>query len=182
MATTKKLPEPATNLELSRLMGAWYLLITNYEFWRERTHPRIEYDLLEPAGDGRLRFRDSLRYRGHDLLGRPQQRRLAGVDVAEDGGAFVRRGDGLMRLLPSRWCVPLIDPNYRWVITWSRRSSVGTGAGLDIYTRDPWIPQVLLDEILAEVNAHPFLGTGRRARGLFATIQDWIPPQPYRLG
>jgi hypothetical protein len=43
----------------------------------------------------------------------------------------------------------------------------------------------MLDEVLAQVRAHPFLSgeeAGRlRCAGLFATVQDWRPPQPYRL-
>jgi hypothetical protein len=181
------LPEPAPDIELSRLMGAWYILITNYGFWRARTHPRIEYDPLEPDVAGRPRFRDSLRYRQSDLLGRVRRKLLVGVDVAEREGQFVWRGEGLMRLIKSRWCVPLVDPNDRWAVTWFARSNVGTAAGLDIYTRDPSIPQALLDEILAQIRAHPFLGVpdrpgqARRCDGLFATVQDWIPPEPYRL-
>lgn len=181
------LPEPASGIETPRLMGAWYILITNYGFWRGRTHPRIEYDPLEPDADGRTRFRDSLRYRQRDLLGRPKQKVLVGVDVSERPGQFTWRGDGLLRVIKSRWCVPIVDPDYRWAVTWFARSNVGTAAGLDIYTRDPSIPQALLDDILAKMRAHPFLGRPdrpgqpRRCDGLFATVQDWIPPEPYRL-
>jgi hypothetical protein len=181
------LPEPASGIESSRLMGAWYILVTNYGFWRERTHPQIEYSPLEPDSDGRARFVDSLRYRQGDLLGRVQRKLLEGIDVAEREGQFTWRGNGVLWVIKSRWCVPLVDPNYRWAVTWFARSNVGTAPGLDIYTRDPVISQAMLDEILASIREHPFLGASdrpgqpRRCEGLFATMQDWVPPSPYRL-
>jgi hypothetical protein len=181
------LPEPATGIEQSRLMGAWYILITNYGLWRDRTHPHIEYSPISPGSDGRARFLDSLRYRQADMLGRVQRKLLVGVDVAERDGQFAWRGKGALWVIKSRWCVPLVDQNYRWAVTYFARSNVGTAAGLDIYTRDPSISQATLDEILAGIREHPFLGVSdrpgrpRRCEGLFATVQDWIPPSPYRL-
>jgi hypothetical protein len=181
------LPEPAAGVEPARLMGAWYILITNYGFWRERTHPRIEYSPLEPDVDGRACFLDSLRYRQADMLGRVQRKLLVGTDVAERQGQFAWRGKGLLWLIKSRWCVPLIDPDGRWLVTYFARSNVGTAPGLDIYTRDPSISQATLDEVLAAIREHPFLGDSdrpgrpRRCEGLFATVQDWVPPSPYRL-
>lgn len=181
------LPEPAASIESSRLMGAWYILVTNYGFWRERTHPQIEYTPLSPDADGRARFLDSLRYRQGDLLGRVQRKLLAGTDVAEREGQYTWRGKGALWVIKSRWCVPLVDANYRWAVTYFARSNVGTAPGLDIYTRDPSISQANLDEILAAIREHPFLGASdrpgrpRRCEGLFATVQDWVPPSPYRL-
>jgi hypothetical protein len=183
----RDLPEPAVGIEQSRLLGAWYVLITNYGFWRERTHPQLEYTPLSPDAYGRARFLDSLRYRQADMLGRVQRKLLVGIDVAEREGQFTWRGKGPLWLIKSRWCVPLIDPNYRWMVTFFARSNVGTAPGLDICTRDPSIPQATLDEILAAIREHPFLGVPgqpgkpRRCDGLFAAVQDWVPPAPYRL-
>ena len=67
------------------------------------------------------------------------------------------------------------------------RSNIGTAPGLDIYSRDPVLDQRVLDQILARIGDHPFLsqpdrpGGLRRCTGLFATTQDWIPAQAYRL-
>jgi hypothetical protein len=181
------LPEPALAIEPSRLMGAWYLLITNVAFWRERTHPQVEYVQLPPEADGRVRFSDTLRYRQGDLLGREQRRSMEGIDVAERAGQFAWRGKGAWWVIKTRWCVPVVDPNYRWAVAYFARSNVGTAPGLDIFTRDPSISQATLDAILSAIREHPFLGVAeqpgrpRRCDGLFATKQDWVPPSPYRL-
>lgn len=186
MASTD-LPESAANFQQSRLMGSWYLLVTNHGFWRQRTHPHIEYSPLEPDPDGHSRFLDSVRFRQSDFLGRAQRRSIVGVDVAERDGQFVWRGKGALWVFKSRWCVPLIDPDHRWVVSYIGRSNVGTPPGLDICTRDPTISQATLDRILAAIREHSFLGAPdrpgqpRRCEGLFATVQDWVPPTPYRL-
>ena len=178
-----ELPAPAAKLELERLLGAWYVLISNQGFWRARTHPRIEHDRPAPGSRGELR--SSMRFRQPDLLGRVQRKVIYGGDVIAEDGAYVWRGEGLLRVVECRWCVPLIDPEGRWVVAWFGRTNLGRGGGLGIHTRDPSIPQAMLDEILAQVRAHPFLAEvvdgQRRCDGLYATVQDWIPPQPYEL-
>lgn len=176
------LPEPAPDFDLPAFMGAWYILVTNYGFWRERTHPRIEYAPLstsEPEA-----FSDQLRFRQLGLLGR-RAKLLAGTDRVVRPGEFIWRGAGLLGFVRSRWCVPLIDPAGQWAITYFARSNIGTAPGMDVYTRAPSISQPTLDEVLDQVRAHPFLGGEeggrRRCEGLFATVQDWRPPKPYRL-
>jgi hypothetical protein len=174
------LPEPASDFDLSGFMGAWYILVTNYDFWRERTHPRIEYALLADGSS----FSDQLRFRKPGLFG-SRHKLLAGTDRTVRSGEFVWRGAGLLGFIRSRWCVPLIDPKGQWAITWFARSNVGTAPGMDLYTRAPSIDQPTLDDVLEQVRAHPFLGGEeggrRRCEGLFATVQDWRPPKPYRL-
>ncbi len=181
MAATD-LPEPSPAFELERFMGTWTILVTNYGFWRERTHPRIEYTRLPGASP--RRFSAHLRYRQVGLLGE-RSKLMSGVEQELRNGDFLWRGDGLLRVIKSRWCVPLVDPDHQWAVTWFARSNVGTAPGLDIYTRAPSIEQKLLDRILEQMVAHPFLGgyegNQRRCAGLFATAQDWTPPRPYRL-
>lgn len=180
------LPDPAPDIADAWLLGAWYILFTNHGFWQRRTHPRVEYTALEPDGD-RPRMLDALRFRQVDMLGREQRKLLLGVDVAERPGQYLWRGQSVLKVIKRRWCVALIDPEQRWLVAWFARANVGTAPGLDICTRDPSISQALLDEILAQIRAHPFLGQSdrrgqpRRCDGLFATVQDWIPPRPYRL-
>jgi len=176
------LPAPAPDFDTAGFMGAWYILATNYGFWRERTHPRIEYALL--PGEGPRRFSDQLRFRQIGLLG-SRAKLLAGTDEELRPGEFVWRGAGMLALIRSRWCVPLIDPAGQWAVTYFARSNVGTAPGLDLYTRAPSIEQRTLDQVLEQVRAHAFLGGEeagrRRCEGLFATVQDWRPPKPYRL-
>lgn len=178
-----ELPEPAAELELEWLLGAWYVLFSNRVEWRGRTHPRVDHEALEPEPSGRARVQIVQRFRSPDLLGRAKHRVAVATAVAEaDGplGRFLVHGQGLARLSSSRASFAIVEPQRRWAAVWHGRSSLGAAAGLDIYTRDPSIPQAQLDAMLAGVRAHSFLGP--RCAGLFATTQDWIPPEPYRLG
>ena len=179
------LPDPAPGVEPERLLGAWYVLVTNQGFWRDRTHPRVEWDALASDAEA-LRVRETRRFRRPDLLGRPQRRLVVGVGVAEAPGQFRWRGQGLRRMLEHSTCVALVDPGYRWAAVWHDGAGV-SGAGLAIHTRDPWIPKPKLDAILDQVRGHAFLGAGdrdggpRRCDQLFAPQSDWIPPEPYVL-
>jgi hypothetical protein len=178
-ASDLDLPEPAADLDPLWLQGAWYVLVSNDEFWRERTHPRVDCDALTPAPDGRARMLESRRFRARDWLGRVRSRVVVSTNVSERPGDFCSRGVGSRWLLRRRSIVALIGSKHDWTVIWSARSNFGAPPGLSIHTRDPWIPQALLDDILARVRAHSFLG--RRCEGLFAPVQDWIPPRPYDL-
>lgn len=161
------------------------MLVSNHELWRQRTHPRIDHELLD-AEAARPRLRSSLRFRRTDLLGRSQRKAVHGTDTIDDAGHYTWRGDGVLRVVECRWSVPLVDPGYRWAVVWLAAARFGPGPGLAIHTRDPCVSQALLDEILVQIHAHPFLAARnaageRRSAGLYATVQDWIPPQPYTL-
>jgi hypothetical protein len=176
-----ELPDPAAKLELEHLLGAWYVLFSNRAELRARTHPRIEHDLLAPEL-GHARMQISLRFRSSDLLGREKARLLVSTATAELGvsvGRFVVHGQGLARVSSSRLCFPIVEHEQRWAVVWHGRSSLGGSAGVDVYCRDPSLPQARVDEIVAAVRAHAFLR--ERSEGLFATEQDWFPPELYRL-
>ena len=178
------LPGSAPDLDRSRLLGSWYVLVTNHGFWKARTHPRIEHDALATGGSQRVR--SSLRFRQIDMLGREQQRVISGVEAIDEQGVRTWRGEGVLRLVECRWSVPIVDPDHRWVVAWFDRTNLGMAAGLAIHTKDPWLPAATVDTIVAKVEAHPFLGGvdargRRRCEGLRATKQHWVPPEPYRL-
>jgi hypothetical protein len=156
------------------------VLVSNDEFWRSRTHPRIDCAALAPTDDGRARVVESLRFRAPDLLGRSRPRLLVQTSEAERDGQFSSRGPGLRWLRTRRSSVALADPAYRWTVTWYARSNFGAPPGLSVHTRDPWVSQALLDDILARIRDHAWLA--ERSDGLFAPLQHWIPPTPYRLG
>lgn len=172
-----ELPEPDPKLELEWLLGAWYVLFSNRAELRERTHPRVELDRLDAE-----RMQVSLRFRTQDLLGREKARLLVSTAAAEPGGPvgrFLMHGHGLARMSVSRVCFAIVEPQQRWAAVWQGRSTLGNAAGLDLYSRDPSVTQAQLDAMLAAVRGHPFLR--ERNGGLFATVQDWFPPQPYGL-
>ncbi|PRQ01126.1 hypothetical protein [Enhygromyxa salina] len=172
-------PDPAADIDPRRLVGAWYVLVSNYGFWRGSTHPRIDYDLLTPGEDGRARLLESRRFRAPDLLGRARARLVVQACRAGRPGELFSRGTGLRWGSRHRSIVVLADSGYRWTVVWYTRSNFGASQGLSIHTRDPWISQALLDRILARVRAHPFSSV--RCEGLVAPEQHWVPPEPYRL-
>jgi len=174
-----ELPASAARLERERLLGSWYVLVTNHVFWRSRAHPRVEHEALATEGGVPTRVRSSLRFRQVDLLGREQRKVITGVDTIDEHGVHTWRGEGVLRLVECRWSVPLVDPDHRWVVAWFDRTTLGIGGGLALHCKDPWLPAATIDEIVAEVRADPFLGP--RSVGLRATKQDWFPPEPYRL-
>jgi hypothetical protein len=179
-----ELPDPPLQLELAGLLGSWYVLFSNRSDWHARTHAQAEIEAFESALGGPARLQITVRFRSPDLLGRTKTRLSVATALAEPGvplGRFIAHGHGLARVSISRVCFPFVEPERRWAAAWHSRSSLGGGAGLDVYSRDPWIPQTRLDEILATVRAHPFFTDAARNEGLFAIAQDWIPPEPYRL-
>jgi hypothetical protein len=179
-----ELPDPLSQLELGGLLGVWYVLFSNRPDWQVRTHAQVEIEALESDLDELARLRIVQRFRSPDLLGRTKARLSVATALAEPGtprGRYIVHGHGLARVSISRVSFPFVDPERRWAAAWHSRSSLGGAAGLDLYSRDPWIPQSRLDAILATVRAHPFFVSTAGTQGLFATVQDWIPPEPYRL-
>lgn len=177
------LPDPDAKLELAWLLGAWYVLFSNRAELRTRTHAHVEIDRLQPGANKAERMQISLRSRSLDLLGRERPRLQVSSAMAEPGaplGRFVVHGHGLARVSVSRVCFAIVEPEQRWAAVWQGRSTLGSAAGLDLYSRDPSVTQARLDAMLAAVRAHPFLR--ERSGGLFATEQDWFPPAPYQLG
>jgi lipocalin len=161
----------AEGFDLSRFSGTWHIVVTNYGFWRTRTHPTVTYERM--ADPERVRLRDTLRFRKKPLLGgAPREEILAGVDEQETDrpGAFLWRGDGLLRIIKSPWSVVMVGDAYDWAVTYFARSNAGTAAGMDIYARGPRLTDEQVAEILARVRRHPFLGS--RSHGLYATVQE----------
>jgi hypothetical protein len=175
-------PSPVPALDLPRFHGGWFIVVTNYAYWRARTHPHVEYAPLPPDGD-RPRFSDTLRFSRATLIGGRRTATLAGVDTqdrADTPGCFVWRGNGLLAFIRSRWSVVILDDDYRWAVTWFERSNIGTAPGMDVYAREPVLDPSLCEDIVARIRAHPFLGS--RSDGLFATEQSYRPVRPYALG
>lgn len=177
MTHADELPEPDPAFEERRFVGAWWVLVSNDSNWRERTHPRVEFERVG------ARLAEQRRYRVAGLLGR-RPRVETDLDRIVRAGEFERPG-GLLALGRVRWSVPLVDAAAGWAVLFRARSRVGHPAGLDIVARGPSIEQALLDDVLARMRAHPFLGASvdgePRCAGLFAPVQDWRPPRPYRF-
>ncbi len=171
-------PVGAAGFDPVRFLGTWHIVVTNYAYWRHRAAPTVTYEPL-PDRDGRRAWRDTLRWKKRGLLGGVKDGTLGGVDVELAPARFLWRGDGVLRLIKSPWWVLLVGEDHDWAVTYFARSNVGTAPGMDIYGRRPDVPVEQMHEILARVRAHPFLGG--RCAGLFATAQDALPHDRYRL-
>ena len=166
-------PPSAEGFDVSRFTGTWSILVTNYGFWRHRTHPTVTYERLPGPEGGPVSLRDTLRFRKKPLLGgAPRPGVLAGVDVQDPlrPASFLWRGDGLLHLIKSPWSVVAVGPDADWAVTYFARSNVGTAAGMDIYGRGPSLPAETMDAILARLRRDPFMAP--LTRGLFATVHD----------
>jgi hypothetical protein len=178
MSGVDELPEPDPTFDERRFVGAWWVLVSNDPDWRERTHPRVEF---ERVGE---RLVEQRRFRVTGLLGRRPR-----VEVDSDrivrSGEFERPG-GPLALGRVRWSVPLFDAAAGWAVLFRARSRLGHPPSLDLVARGPSIEQALLDVVLARVRGHAFLGARvggeLRCAGLYAPVHDWRPPRPYRLG
>jgi lipocalin len=173
------LPPAVASFDAPRFLGTWFIIATNYGFWKRRTHPTVTYGALP----GRpLRMTDRLCFEARPLLGRRHRPQvLEGVD-RQDGepGRFVWRGKGLFRIIRSPWCVVAVGPAYEWAVTYFARSNVGTAEGVDIYARSPCLPPEQVADILREVRASAFMAAA--TAGMFETVQKGVEPGRYRLG
>jgi len=176
------IPAAAPGFDAQRFLGTWHILVTNYGYWRSRTDPTVTYEPLpsEPAEDGALHWRDTLRFGKRGLLGgaiRPGT--LGGVDVELSPGRFLWRGDGLLSIIKSPWWVLMVDPADEWAVTYFGRSNVGTAPGMDVYSRRPDLSPATMRGILGQVRSHPFLSS--RCEGLYATVQGELSVDRYAL-
>lgn len=169
-----ELPSPSPALALERLRGAWYVIASDRSPWRLRTHPRLD---LEPLEHGRLATSTS--YCELDWVGREHARvhHAVACPIADRVGQFEIQG--LPWLRRERFCVAAVEPDHRWAVLWFAGLALGSPTGLDVLSRDPWIPQARLDAIVAAIAEHPRLAAHRA--GLHATTHHWIAPEPYRF-
>lgn len=163
-------PPVAHNFELDRFLGEWFIAVTNYGYWKERTDCKVRYEKL-PSGE----IKDTLSFRKD---GRPDT--LGGVDRqdAVTRQHFVWRGNGLFWLVRSPWWVVKVADDYSWAVTYFGRSNVGTPAGMDIYSRAPSLDPKLTKQIVDELRPDPFMGP--HVETLFATLQDGVADEHYR--
>ena len=163
-------PSTVRELDIDRFSGRWYVTITNYDFWKPpRANTSIHYEIIDQQA---WKLRDIVSY----TPGEGQQReQIIGVDLQDPtlAGHFQWRGDQLLHMIVSHWFVVALDPEYRWAVTYFGDSNVGTGAGIDVYVREPCDSHSHEAEALRAVFTDPFLS--RRAGGLFRIPHDGCP-------
>jgi hypothetical protein len=172
------LPPAAPGFDPRRFLGTWYIIATNYGFWKNRTHPKVTYG--EEPGQP-FAMTDRLSFEARPMLGgafRPTV--LEGVDRQNVGpGRFFWRGKGLLSIIRSPWCVVAVGPAYDWAVTYFARSNIGTAPGVDLYARTSSLEPEQVSEILAQVRVDPFMA--RACDGMFATVQKGVEPGRYRF-
>ncbi|HHH28865.1 MAG TPA: hypothetical protein ENK57_11050 [Polyangiaceae bacterium] len=167
-------PSAVERLDVSRIMGTWYVVATNYDFWAGRANTTITYEPIDgPAGadPSLVKMSDVVAYT--DGFGRgATPGAVVGVDLQDPtlAGHFQWRGDGLLHLIVSHWYVVALDPQYRWLVTYFADSNVGTGAGIDIYARQPCLPIEQEAAAIRAIFADGWLA--ERAGGLFRVAHD----------
>jgi hypothetical protein len=171
-------PQAAPDFDADKCLGTWFIVVTNYGYWKHRHNPTVTYEPM--AGDVRT-WRDTLRFTSRGIFGgKAKPGKLGGVDRELSPGRFVWRGDGLLSIIKSPWWVMLVDPAGEWAVTYFGRSNVGTAPGMDIYGRKPDMPREQIAKILATCRAHPFLA--QHCNNLYATVQGTLPVDRYDLG
>ena len=175
----RAIPDAAPQFDAEAFLGTWYILVTNYGYWRNRVDPTVTYEPL-PDRDGKRAWRDTLRFGARSLFSQNvKPDTLTGVDVEIAPGRFAWRGDGLLHIIKSPWWVLMTDPGGQWAVTYFGRSNVGTAPGMDIYARNPNLDDSTLQGILHDVRQHPFLKT--RCNGLYATVHGALALDRFRL-
>jgi hypothetical protein len=169
---------PVASFDAPRFLGTWFILATNYGFWKRRIHPTVTYGAMQGTT---LAMSDRLSFEVRPLLGggfRPAV--LDGID-RQDGapGRFVWRGKGVLGLIRSPWCVVAVGADYDWAVTYFARSNIGTSPGVDVYARTPALAPERMADILHQLCADPFLA--RASEGMFETVQKGVEPGRYPL-
>jgi lipocalin len=171
-------PIAAPDFDAQRFLGTWFIVVTNYGYWRSRHDPTVTYEPM--PSDGARTWRDTLRFSSRGMFGGARKPgTLGGVDRERSPGRWIWRGDGLLAIIKSPWWVMLVDPDDEWAVTYFGRSNVGTAPGMDIYGRKPDMPREQIATILERCRAHPFLA--QHCHRLYATVQGALPTDRYDL-
>lgn len=161
-------PAPAV-VDLSKLMGTWYIVATNYDFWQARSYPTVTYQLIsDETSVVKIFDRVAFQQNGEDKT-------LDGVDIQDPSfpSHFQWRGEGWLHIIRSQWFIvavgPELDGDYTWVATWFADNMWGTGSGFDIYMRSPNTQQQELQKIIDGLRRDSFFAA--QSKNAFMTDQ-----------
>jgi hypothetical protein len=166
-------PSTLRTLDVPRMMGTWYVVLTNYDFWQGERNTTIVYEPIEgPSGvrPDLVKLSDVVAYGPSG-----SESAVVGVDLQDPtlAGHFQWRGEGLLNLIVSQWFVVAVDPDYEWLVTYFADSNLGTGSGMDVYSRKPCLS---LEQEAAAIRAiFSDAWTAKQGRGLFRVPHDDAP-------
>ena len=170
LASELSLRPPAPDVvDLNKLMGTWYIVATNYNFWQERSHPSVTYQLInDETSVVKIFDRVAFQQKG-------ENKTLDGVDIQDPSfpSHFQWRGDGWLHVIRSQWFIvavgPEVDSDYTWVATWFADNMWGTGSGFDIYMRSPNTQQQEVQKIIDGLRKDSFFAA--QSKNAFMTDQ-----------
>ncbi|MCG3166458.1 MAG: hypothetical protein POELPBGB_02237 [Bacteroidia bacterium] len=156
----------AANAAPEKFAGKWYVVATNYNFWKNesRTHPVINLDLLNDGSGRTFLSRVTYKWRGF-------ARTIAGYETQDTttAGRYVWQGKGLLSVIKNEWYLIAVATDYSWAFTYFPKSNVGTPEGIDILSRTPEMSEELMQKIIAQVRENEFMK--EKTEGIFHCVQ-----------
>ncbi len=137
-----------TKIDLSDLEGKWYINQSNFPMWLkgDKTSPAFNYTIIKKKKG--LYLADKVTYRKNG-----KTKSINGIDKPLDTAnrEFMWRGNGLLRLLKSKWEILHLDANEQWAIIFFRQT-LFTPQGYDVISRNPVLSPEVTQKIDAKLN------------------------------
>jgi hypothetical protein len=156
----------AGNAVPEKFAGKWYVVVTNYNFWKNesRTNPVINLELLNIPHGRTFVSRVTYKWRGFS-------RTITGYESKDNSnpGRYVWQGKGLLSIIKNEWYLIAVADDYSWAFTFFPKSNVGTPEGIDILSRTPDMSEELMQKIIAQVREDEFMK--EKTEGIFRCVQ-----------
>jgi lipocalin len=156
----------AANAAPEKFAGKWYVVATNYAFWKNesRTNPIINLDLLNDGSGRTFLSRVTYNWKGFG-------RTITGYETQDKStaGRYVWQGKGLLSVIKNEWYLIAVADDYSWAFTFFPKSNVGTPEGIDILSRTPDMSEELMQKIISQVREDEFMKT--KTEGIFRCVQ-----------
>ncbi|WP_218730062.1 hypothetical protein [Brochothrix thermosphacta] len=110
---------------LKRIEGTWEIVATNFPMWTsgKNHNPQISYSKVSEDSSY---LTDTLQFEKNDKI-----RKIIGRDLYQ-GGKFIWRGKGILKLLKSEWSVIYLSDD---VLMIEFEKSMVTPSGIDVLVR-----------------------------------------------
>lgn len=118
------------NSIIPTLVGTWFICFTNFPMWLKgnKTNPTFNYSIIKGKESQLL---DEVKF-----LKKGKEKSIRGIDYQDNQipSAFVWRGQGILRVLKSKWQVKLLDKDGQWAVIWFSKT-LFTPEGVDVICR-----------------------------------------------
>lgn len=138
-----------TDLKIvNELDGQWFIHQSNFPMWLkgDKTSPTFNYTLMKDKKGFFLI--DKVSY-----IKNEKEKHIKGVDrpTNENGSEFIWRGNGIMRLIKSKWTVLYLDFEDNWGIIYFEKT-VFTPKGYDVISKNQTLSSEIVSEIELKLN------------------------------